>query len=148
VEGVACAGHEVAGEVSLLDELILAMRIRALVSPSAEPIHLPVPTHLGLLLLLVLRLLVVMLAFFNVDRIGSRAGVRKNFVRVGSRGELYFGAVVVLEGGDGDTQSGRWDEILEGGKSGLEGGGALHVLVIVGCETHSVHVHGHHCWVY
>lgn len=54
VEFGACLSHEILRKMSLLDNLMLAVSIRALVAPAALAMHLPVLAHLGLLLLLVL----------------------------------------------------------------------------------------------
>lgn len=54
VEFGACLSHEILRKMSLLDNLMLAVSIRAPVAPAALAMHLPVLAHLGLLLLLVL----------------------------------------------------------------------------------------------
>lgn len=46
--------HEILRQMSLLDKLVLAVGVRALVAPAAVAVHLPVLAHLGLLLFLVL----------------------------------------------------------------------------------------------
>jgi len=54
VELFAGLRHEILRQVSLLDKLVCAVGVRALVAPAAVAVHLPVLAHLGLLLALVL----------------------------------------------------------------------------------------------
>lgn len=54
VELFAGLRHEILRQMSLLDNLVLTMGVRAFVAPAAVAVHLKVLAHLGLLLLLVL----------------------------------------------------------------------------------------------
>lgn len=83
MESFAGSGHEVLGEMGLLDEFVLAMGVGALVAPPAGSLHLPVLAHLGFLLQLVLFLAVGNLdRFLIIARLGGGGGVRMNFVDI------------------------------------------------------------------
>ena len=93
MELFACLCHEIFRQVGLLNQLVLAVGVRALVLPFTVSIHFPVLTHLGLLFTFIFldEFLTVSLTFIlllTFVRAGTVGAVRSKLFAVTSHADL------------------------------------------------------------
>lgn len=94
MELFTCLCHEIFRQVGLLNQLVLAVGVRALVVPFTVSIHFPVFTHLGLLLtfifldefLTVSLTFIMLLAFVRTGTVGA---VRSKIFAATSHADLF-----------------------------------------------------------